>query len=230
MIKGLVEKIMEAMPQVDHVVTFYNDGTVFQTTFDRSQVTIPTLGTELSKVLKHFDKLYETSGYDLKEYRKIIFDTNDVSVIILKLGENSNLALFVKKEIPEHRIRSFELQSHLNKIQELIDVDRRKLAEKEHETKITELLEIQAILEEKEEEKAKLEEKKRALKETIKHLDPKEQKKELKTAQEKLERLEEEQRTIAKTITNLREKNIPALRHDLEGLKDIITDQQQDKD
>ena len=94
-----IEKILKKIPEIENLATFYNDGTVFQTTFDKNKVNIPKLGKDLAEILSLFRNLQEKDNF--KAYRKIVYDAVDVSVIILKLGEQSNLALFFKHEISD---------------------------------------------------------------------------------------------------------------------------------
>ncbi|MHA2247708.1 MAG: hypothetical protein ACXADY_22360 [Candidatus Hodarchaeales archaeon] len=141
MIEKTIDRIKKTLPEVDHVVMFYNDGTVFHTTFEQT-VNIPKLGENISMSLAHIQKIYETCNYDLVSYNKLVFDTDDVSVIILKLGENSNLALFFKKKIRrvEQKIRS--IRRYIEMVEELLDVDRIELIEQELELKESQLLEL----------------------------------------------------------------------------------------
>jgi len=100
---------------------FYNNGTIFQTTFG-SDVNIPKLGENLAEVLSHIRKLYEFCNLKAEEYKKLIFETEDVSIIVLKLGEDSNIALFFKKE-EEKELRLTAIRRYLNRIEDLMDMD-----------------------------------------------------------------------------------------------------------
>lgn len=141
MIEKTIERIKKTLPEVEHVVMFYNDGTVFHTTFDKT-INIPKLGENISETLAYIQKIYENSKYDLVDYRKLIFDTDNTSLIILKLGENSNLALFFKKKIRnvERKIRS--IHRDIEMAEDLLDVDRAELVEQELENKESQLMEL----------------------------------------------------------------------------------------
>jgi len=141
MIEKTIERIKKTLPEVEHVVMFYNDGTVFHTTFDKT-INIPKLGENISETLAYIQKIYENSKYDLVDYRKLIFDTDNTSLIILKLGENSNLALFFKKKIRnvERKIRS--IHRDIEMAEDLLDVDRSELVEQELENKESQLMEL----------------------------------------------------------------------------------------
>ena len=140
MIEKTIERIKKTLPEVDHVVMFYNDGTVFHTTFEHT-VNIPKLGENISMSLAHIQKIYETCNYDLASYNKLVFDTNDVSVIILKLGENSNLALFFKKKIRRVELKIRSIRRYIELAEDLLDVDRIELVEQEMEAKESQLME-----------------------------------------------------------------------------------------
>lgn len=129
-----IERIGKALPEVEHIVMFYNDGTVFKTTFDRENrdINIPKLGENMAEILEHMRTLYGICEYSLAVYRKLVFETDDVSLILLRVGENTNIALFFKKE-REIRIRS--IRRYLKKIEDLIDVDRIELMQQEIEQK-----------------------------------------------------------------------------------------------
>ena len=128
-----IEKIMANFTVVENVVAFYDDGTVFQTTFDKSKVNIPKLGNDLASIINIFKNLQTKN--DFKIYRKIIFDGLNVSVIVYKAGEQSNIAFFFKKELTDHEIQNInaQIKIHITRIDEMIDIDRKKLIEKELE-------------------------------------------------------------------------------------------------
>ncbi len=140
-IEKTIDRIKKTLPEVDHVVMFYNDGTVFHTTFEQT-VNIPKLGENISMILAHIQKIYETCNYDLVSYNKLVFDTDDVSVIILKLGENSNLALFFKKKIRRVELKIRSIRRYIDMVEEFLDVDRVELVEQELELKESQLLEL----------------------------------------------------------------------------------------
>jgi hypothetical protein len=104
---------------------FYNNGTIFQTTFEQD-INIPKLGENLAEILNHIRKLYEISNYSFEDYKKIIFETDDMSIIILKLGEDSNIALFFRKE-EEKELKLTAIRRYITRIEELIDMDEREL-------------------------------------------------------------------------------------------------------
>jgi len=75
--------------------------------------------------------LYSSS---FEKYSKLIIETEDVSIIILKLGEESNIALFFKKE-KEEDLKLKSIKRYITKIEELIDADKFDLLAQEWETK-----------------------------------------------------------------------------------------------
>ena len=116
-----IERIKNALPEVLHVVMFYNNGTVFQTTFEQD-INIPKLGENLAELLIHIRKIYDVCNIKLDVYNKLIFETDDISIIILRLGEDSNLALFFKKE-QDQDLKLHSIKRYIHRIEHLIDMD-----------------------------------------------------------------------------------------------------------
>ncbi len=104
---------------------FYNNGTIFETTFSQD-INIPKLGENFAEILERFRKLYELLNFELIRYEKLIFETENISIFIIKLGEESNIALFFQKEEPTD-INLKPIRKHLDRIQELIDMDKEEL-------------------------------------------------------------------------------------------------------
>lgn len=120
-----IEKIKAALPEVIHIVMFYNNGITFQTTFEQS-INIPKLGENLAQIIGNFNQIYDLTNQESKKYEKIIFETEEVSIIILKLGEDSNIALFFKAE-ESKELKLHAIKRYLTKIEELIDMDKKEL-------------------------------------------------------------------------------------------------------
>jgi len=128
-----IKRIQTALPEVLHIVMFYNNGIIFQTTF-KQDINIPKLGENIAKMLSHVQKLYEICNFDLVDYKKLIFETENISLIIIKLGENSNLGLFFKKE-EDKDLKLNAIRRYLSSIEELIDMDKAELEMKSYEEK-----------------------------------------------------------------------------------------------
>jgi hypothetical protein len=120
-----IEKIKEAIPDILHIAMFYNNGTIFETTFSQD-INIPKLGENFAEILEHFRKLYELLHFDYTNYEKVIFETETISIFIIKLGEESNIALFFKREDPVD-ISLKPIRKYLDRIQELIDMSKEEL-------------------------------------------------------------------------------------------------------
>jgi predicted regulator of Ras-like GTPase activity (Roadblock/LC7/MglB family) len=140
MIEDTIERIKKKLPEVEHIVMFYNDGTVFRTTFE--EINIPKLGENISAILANMRRMYEICNYELGEYNSIVFDTNNVNVIILKLGENSNLSLFFRKIRRKGKLRLKTIRQYLEKVEDLLDIDQDELAIQELESKEDQLDEL----------------------------------------------------------------------------------------
>jgi predicted regulator of Ras-like GTPase activity (Roadblock/LC7/MglB family) len=120
-----IERIKKEIPEIIHVAMFYDNGIIFNTTFTE-KTNIPKVGENLADMLEDFRELYELLNFEHRIYKKIILETEDISTIIIKLGEESNIALFFKEtSIQEINIGS--IQRYLNKIEELIDMDKKEL-------------------------------------------------------------------------------------------------------
>jgi hypothetical protein len=70
--------------------------------------------------------LYELLRFDYFKYEKLIFETETISIFIIKLGEESNIALFFKLEEPRD-INLKPIRKYLDRIQELIDMSKEEL-------------------------------------------------------------------------------------------------------
>lgn len=138
-----IDKLMKSIPEIENIVTFYDDGTVFQTSFDKNKINIPKLGDDLATILTTFKNLQAKN--DFKEFVKIIYDGANVSLIIFKLGEQSNIALFFKREMTDKELQNLQIRDYIDRIQQLLDIDQQALKDKEIEKKKNEL----SLLEEK---------------------------------------------------------------------------------
>ena len=112
---------------------FYNNGIIFQSTFEQ-EINIPKLGESLAEALAHMKQAYKICNYPSEDYIKIIFETEDISMVIIKLGEDSNLALFFRKEELKE-INLTPIRRYITRIEELIDMDKRELVLQELLTK-----------------------------------------------------------------------------------------------
>ena len=124
-----IKKIKESLPEVLHVVMVYADGTVYQTTFDES-LNLPKIGEIGVKILELFQELYKTCNFNFQHYNKLIYETEGISCIILRLGEESNIALFFEKETQKD-LKIGKIRRYLKKIEELTDVNQSELLQHE---------------------------------------------------------------------------------------------------
>lgn len=151
-----IKEIRKALPEIEHIVMFYNNGTVFKSTFE--DINIPKLGDSLSGTLENLKRVYEISNFELKKYKKLVFDTDDICLIILKLGEDSNLALFFKKEagevddVPEINA----VRHYVTKIERILDIDRDDLLERRIKEKQRDIRKEENYIEELLESKSQL--------------------------------------------------------------------------
>ena len=198
-----VKLIQAALPEVIHVAMFYNNGTIFDTTFEQS-VNIPKLGEHLAELLNQMRRIYEVCNFSLENYSKLIVETNDVSIIILKLGEESNIALFFKKEVDE-TLALKSIKRYIARIEELIDADKFDLLMQEMETKEVILKNLLKSLISKQDQINELKIKLETYDETLKH-EAKEITKEIGGLEHEYNELELEIEFKEKEVKDLREK------------------------
>lgn len=144
-----IQRIKKAMPEVLHVVMYYNNGTVFQTTFEQN-INIPKLGENLAEILEHIRKLYELCNFNFQKYNKLIFETDEISTIVLKLGEDSNIALFFKKE-EDINLKLTAIKRYLTRIESLVDMNEKELLIQEILAKEEDLMTLKTNLQLKQE-------------------------------------------------------------------------------
>ncbi|MCK4973528.1 MAG: hypothetical protein KAS52_09410, partial [Candidatus Heimdallarchaeota archaeon] len=158
MVQKTIDRIRRALPEVEHIAMFFDDGTVFQTTFEQFEesVNIPKLGDDLADILSSFRKLYEVCNYDFKNYNQLLFDTENVDVLIIKLGENSNLALFFRKTVVDGELQINTIQKYITKIEKLIDIGQMDLIERDIRRKDRDLKHLYEHMDEKLEKQKEL--------------------------------------------------------------------------
>jgi len=127
---------------------FYNNGTIFQTTFEQ-EINIPKLGENLADFLNHIKKVYEICNYSFDNYKKLIFETDEISIIVLKLGEDSNIALFFKKE-EDKELKLTAIRRYITRIEDLIDMDKKEIILHKIISKEEELNDLQKTIQIKE--------------------------------------------------------------------------------
>ena len=141
MVLNDINRLMKAIPEIENIVTFYDDGTVFQTTFDKETVNIPKLGSDLATIISLFTNLKAKN--DFKDFIKIIYDGLNVSLIIFKAGEQSNIALFFIHELSDKELQNLHIRSYIDRIQELLDIDQQTLIKNEIQKKELEFSQIE---------------------------------------------------------------------------------------
>ncbi|MHA1227818.1 MAG: hypothetical protein ACTSPV_13810 [Candidatus Hodarchaeales archaeon] len=146
MIKDVIERVMKSLPEVENIIVFNSFGTVLQTTFDKS-LNIPKIGKNISKILDNILALYKSCKYDYSQFNRILFDTEGISILILKLGEDTYLAFFFKKILEEDEPQIDSVKRYLKQIEELLDVSNLELLEQEKEEKREELVSLDEELE-----------------------------------------------------------------------------------
>jgi predicted regulator of Ras-like GTPase activity (Roadblock/LC7/MglB family) len=117
-----IEEIQAACPGVRHVVMFYNNGIVFQSSF-QAPVSPPKAGEALARFVTSVEGIHRTCNIPYSGmYRKIIYEAEETTIVVMKLGEDSNIALFFDGGA-QISLEGEEFRKNLAKIQELIDMD-----------------------------------------------------------------------------------------------------------
>ncbi len=197
-----ITRIKSALPEVIHIVMFYNNGTVFQTTFEQ-EINIPKLGENLAELITHIRSVYELCKFKVDAYKKLIFETEDISIIILKLGEESNIALFFKKE-EDKELKLTAIKRYITRIEELIDMDEKEITLHEILMKEEELKNLNALLNIKEQEIQQLKKKIENLDKDESPEQIKEIEKELKSEEDKFSKFKKDLNNITEEILRLR--------------------------
>jgi len=148
-----IQRIKDALPDVIHIAMFYNNGIIFQTTFEQD-INIPILGENLAELVENVQKIYNVSNLEYRQYKKLVIETERSSIIVLKLGEESNIALFFEAEQTD-KIKLNSIRRYLKRIEKLIDINEKEILlnetlEKENELKslYKQLMEVNEKLEE----------------------------------------------------------------------------------
>jgi len=118
----ILNNIKQDLPGLLDYIIFYNTGIVFQSTCPE-KANVPAICANLNEIIKIFKQSLSCYDNTSNEYQKIIFETQKYITIILKLGKNSNLALFFDKEVVDE-VNIRPIQENLSKLEELIDMDK----------------------------------------------------------------------------------------------------------
>ncbi len=201
-----VSRIKNALPEVIHIVMFYNDGTIFQTSFEKD-INIPKLGENLAEIIHHVKLVYDISQFKMDNYKKLIFETDDTSVIILKLGEESNIALFFKRE-EEKDLKLNSIKRYIARIETLIDMSEEEIILEEILSKEGEIEKTRKLLQLNRE-------KIHTIREELKNKDKVESLEVAKHLEKEIHSLNEDCIKLEKEITDIQEQ-ILLLRHNIE--------------
>lgn len=125
MVIKILKKLKNELPGLLDYFIFYNTGIVFQSTFSEN-TNVPAICANLNEVINMFKNSLTCYDVTPNEYQKIIFETKKHIIFIIKLGEDSNIALFFDNEIVDE-VKISSVQKYLNKIEELIDMDKSEL-------------------------------------------------------------------------------------------------------
>jgi len=182
---------------------FYNNGTIFQTTFEHD-INIPKLGENLAELIHRILSVYEISKFKIDSYKKLIFETDDISVIILKLGEESNIALFFKKE-EETDLKLSAIKRYITRIETLIDMNEEEIILEEELIKERKLEEVRNLLKLNQEKLQSIHEELKSIDENVISEVSKQLEKELVSLNEDNAQLEKEITDIQAEILRLRQ-------------------------
>ncbi|TFG22934.1 MAG: hypothetical protein EU533_03705 [Promethearchaeota archaeon] len=116
-----LKKIKNELPSLLDYVIFYNTGIVFQSTFSEG-TNVPAICANLIEIISKFKNSLFCCDATPNEYQKIIFESKKYIIFIIKLGEESNIALFFDNQVVDE-VKISSVQKYLKKIEELIDMD-----------------------------------------------------------------------------------------------------------
>lgn len=199
MVFKTIARIKAALPEVIHIVMFYNNGTIFQTTFEQD-INIPKLGETLAKFLNKARKINEICRFKPNDFKKILLEMEEVTIIIIKLGEESNIALFFRNE-DSREINLTPIKRYLTRIEELIDMDKNELILKQILAKEEESKTLESLSKAKKEELDLLSEK---ISNASEEWDRDKLRKEYNLMEQEWYRLKDEEDTIRKELNSLK--------------------------
>jgi hypothetical protein len=129
MVMKILNKIKRELQGLLDYIMFYNTGIVFQSSFT-DNTNIPAICSNLSEIITLFEKSLDCYNVPTNDYLKIIFETKERIIIILKLGEDSNIALFFDNEVVSDvtDVNIGSVQKYLNKLEELIDMNESEIS------------------------------------------------------------------------------------------------------
>ncbi|TFG02642.1 MAG: hypothetical protein EU542_04510 [Promethearchaeota archaeon] len=196
-----INRIKAALPEVIHIIMFYNNGTIFQTTFEQD-INIPKLGELLARTLDKVRKINDICKFKPNDYKKLIFEMEEVTIMILKLGEESNIALVFKND-DSKEINLTPIKRYLSKIEELIDMDKKELILNQILAKEDDVKALESVLEKKEKELDLIKEK---LKEAYSESDMQKLMSEYNLVELESQKLKDEEDKIRDELKNLKIK------------------------
>lgn len=180
---------------------FYNNGIIFQSTFEQ-EINIPKLGETLANILDNARKINDICIFKPEDYKKLIVEMEEATIIILKLGEDSNIGLFFKNE-DSKEINLTPIKRYLTRIEELIDMDKNELTLKEILIKEEESKALESSLSQKREELELLREK---LENTYNDLDKEKLTKDFNIIEQEWRKLKDEVDKIKFELINLKDE------------------------
>ena len=122
-----MEKIKAKLPGVMEIIMFYNDGTIFQTTLPPN-CNIPEFGNDLCQTLVSLAHVLGLYDKKTNQYRKLFYETDKYLLVIIKLGEDSNLALILDNTL-QGEFQIAPIQQYIQRLQDLLDMDREEIAQ-----------------------------------------------------------------------------------------------------
>ena len=125
MVLKSISKIQAKLPGLLHVVMFYSNGIVFNSTFDQTQ-NIPGIGEKLADIMTQFGELIRLHDNQAKPFKKILYETEKYLIVILKLGEDSYIALLLDNQIT-NEFKIEPIQNYLAKLEEIVDMDQSEI-------------------------------------------------------------------------------------------------------
>lgn len=116
-----IQAIHNMLPGVQSVSLFYDNGIIYQTTINH-ELDIPVIGKNLAHFVQEMQLLAENCKDPEDKYQKMTIDTEKSVYIILRLGEQSNMALkFIKAEYQKNSLGKIE--EIIEKLKNVVDLN-----------------------------------------------------------------------------------------------------------
>ena len=125
MVMQNLNRIKNIIPGAIQAIIFYSNGFVFNTSSEEN-INVPKWGEMLAQILDNFAHLLKIHDPEEVGYKKILYETDKYLIAIVKLGEDSNLALLLDNTLAKD-VKIGPIKHYLDKLNHLVDMDQSEL-------------------------------------------------------------------------------------------------------